>query len=166
MKCFTSLRRFCWLQVNFSQATAYPAVRQVGAIVFQKAVVGQLPQVARCCPSPRSPVRPLSNALRAFDTQWPWAPCESGLNSRHGWIALGEAAVDDVLPLINERQVVPSPAPPLPSTANNKARPAGATFRLGAQEFTVGAPRPVDRPLSRMAAGLRTRNLPSTWESA
>ena len=47
LKCFTSLRRFCWLQVNFSQATAYPAVRQVGAIVFQKAVTGQLPQVAR-----------------------------------------------------------------------------------------------------------------------
>ena len=46
LKCFTSLRRFCWLQVNFSQATAYPAVRQVGAIVFQKAVAGQLPQMA------------------------------------------------------------------------------------------------------------------------
>ena len=49
LKCFTSLRRFCWLQVNFSQATAYPAVRQVGAIVFQKAVAGQLPQMAPIC---------------------------------------------------------------------------------------------------------------------
>jgi len=35
--------------------------------------------LAGCCPPPRSPVRPLSNALRAFNAQWPWAPCESGL---------------------------------------------------------------------------------------
>jgi len=46
MKCFTSLRRFCWLQANFSLSAAYPAVRQVEAIVFQKAVTGQLPQLA------------------------------------------------------------------------------------------------------------------------
>ena len=26
MKCFTSLRRFCWLQVNLSQAAAYPVL--------------------------------------------------------------------------------------------------------------------------------------------
>jgi hypothetical protein len=44
------------------------------------------PFLAGCCPPPRSPVRPLSNALRAFNAQWPWAPCESGLNGRHEWI--------------------------------------------------------------------------------
>jgi hypothetical protein len=82
------------------------------------------------CPPPCSPVRALSNALRAFHTQWPWAPCESGLKGIRGWIALREAAVDDVLPWINERQVVPSPALPLPSTASHGARPAGATYRL------------------------------------
>jgi hypothetical protein len=42
--------------------------------------------MAGCCPPPRSPVRPLSNALRAFNAQWPLAPCESGLNGRHEWI--------------------------------------------------------------------------------
>jgi len=36
-------------------------------------------ELAGSCPPPRSPVRPLSNALRAFNAQWPWAPCESGL---------------------------------------------------------------------------------------
>jgi hypothetical protein len=79
---------------------------------------------------------------------------------------VGEAAVDDVVPLINERQVVPSPALPLPSTANREARPAGATYRLGAQEFTVSAIQPVDRPETRMDAGSRARNLPSTWNLA
>ena len=58
LKCFTSLRRFCWLQVNFSQATAYPAVRQVGAIVFQKAVAGQLPQMAPTCPGTTAQFEP------------------------------------------------------------------------------------------------------------
>jgi len=45
---------------------------------------GQL--LAGCCPPPRSPVRPPYNALRAFNAQWPWAPCESGLTGRHEWL--------------------------------------------------------------------------------
>jgi len=67
---------------------------------------------------------------------------------------------------INERQVVPSPALPLPSKENLEARPADATYRLGVQEFTVSATQPVDRPMTRMDAGFCARNLPSTWERA
>jgi len=52
-------------------------------------------------------------------------------------MTLGEAAVDDVVPEINERQVVPYPALPLPRAANHEARPAGATYRLRALEITV-----------------------------
>jgi len=38
-------------------------------------------ELAGCCLSPRSPVRPLSNALRAFHTR---VAVRSGLNGRHG----------------------------------------------------------------------------------
>jgi hypothetical protein len=113
--------------------------------------------MAGCCSPPRLTVRPLSTALRVFNTQRLWAPCESGLNGRHGWLAPGEAAVDDVLPSINERQVAPAPALPLPSTANHEARSAGATYGLGAQEFTVSATQPGDRPIVRIGAGLCAR---------
>jgi hypothetical protein len=111
-------------------------------------------------------VRPLSNALRAFNTHWHWAPCESGLIGRPGVSKLGEAAVDDVPPQINEPQVVPYPALTLPSTANHEVQPADATYRLGAQEISVSATQPVDRPMIRMDAGFFARNLPSTWEQA
>lgn len=33
----------------------------------------------------RSPVRPLSNALQAFNTQWPRTPYGSGMNRHQGW---------------------------------------------------------------------------------
>jgi len=51
-----------------------------------EAALRRLLLLAGCCPPPPSPVRPLSNALRAFNTLWPWAPCEAGLNGRLGWI--------------------------------------------------------------------------------
>jgi hypothetical protein len=39
------------------------------------------------------------------------------------------------------------------------------SYRLEVQEFTVSAIQPVDRPETRMDAGLRAWNLLSTWES-
>ncbi|MCC7327598.1 MAG: hypothetical protein IT521_12435 [Burkholderiales bacterium] len=73
----------------------------------------QWPELAGCRQPPRSPVRPLSNAQRAFNTKWPLAPYGSGMNGRQGWqfptVATGEstieeAAVDDVVTKINERR--------------------------------------------------------------
>jgi len=46
---------------------------------------------------------------------------------------------------------------------SQQARPTGASHRRGAQEFTVRATQPADRPKTRMDAGLCARNLPSTW---
>lgn len=60
----------------------------------------------------------------------------------------------------------PMPAIPLPSTLNHEARPAGATYRLGAQKFAVSAAEPADRPETRMHAGFCARNLPSNKKSA
>ncbi len=68
--------------------------------------VREYPLMAGCCPPPRSPVRRLSKALRAFNTQRPWAPYRSGMNGRQGrplsaatgGSTVGEAAVDDVVP--------------------------------------------------------------------
>lgn len=49
--------------------------------------------VAGSCRPPRSYGRPLSNALRAFNTQWPWAPQGPGMSPsramsgrRRGWV--------------------------------------------------------------------------------
>jgi len=98
-----------------------------------------------------------------------------GVISRQGWLlptvatggsTLGEATVDDAVPYISERQVVSSPARPFPCSAQSQeARRTGASYHLGVQEFTLSADQPVDRPITRMDAGLCARNLPSTWES-
>ena len=41
--------------------------------------------MAAGCRAPCSHVRPLSNALQAFKTQWPCAQYGSGTNGRQGW---------------------------------------------------------------------------------
>jgi hypothetical protein len=60
----------------------------------------------------------------------------------------------------------PLPALTFLSTVNHEAQPAGATYRLGAQEFTVSAAEPADRPETLMDAGFCARNLPSNKKLA
>lgn len=53
------------------------------------------------------------------------------------------AAVDDVVPQINDRQIVASPALPFRALArSHQTRPTRAPSRLGARELTVSAPNP------------------------
>ena len=105
--------------------------------------------VGRARPAPRSYVRPLSNALRALSTQWPWAPYGSGMQvakpghrRRSPRLDRRSASVtvDDVVPKINDWQVVSSPARPFACLARtHEAGRTGVPYRLGAREFTVSA---------------------------
>ena len=62
-----------------------PQVCATRSAVASHGQVSNKPKQVKSCPPPRSTVRPLSNALRAFNTHWSWAPCDSGLNGRHEW---------------------------------------------------------------------------------
>ena len=108
--------------------------------------------MAGSCRPPRSYLRLLSNALRAFNTHWPWTPYGSGIQvAKPGHLRRSSrpdrrsesVPVDDAVPKINDRQVVSSPALPLPCSApSHETRSTGAPYRLGARQFTVSAPNP------------------------
>ncbi len=106
-------------------STAWPPV---AFLLLDDAIpaVREHPQLAGCCRPLRSPVRPLSNALRAFNTRWPWTPYGSGLQvAKPGRLRRSprldrrseSVPVNDVVPKINEGQVVSSTALAFPCSA-------------------------------------------------
>ena len=112
--------------------------------------------VAGSCRPMRSPVRPLSRALRAFNTQWPWAPYGSGMKvakpghrRRSPRFDRGSesVAVDDVVPKINERASCLIPCPSIPLLG---AEPGSATRWSALSPWSAGIYRQraqsVDRP--------------------
>jgi hypothetical protein len=108
--------------------------------------------MAGSCRPPRSYVRPLSDALWALSTQWPWTPYGSGMQvSKPGHRRRSprldrrseSVAVDDVGPKINDGQVVSPPALPFPCPArSHQAGRTGAPYPPWSARFTVSAPNP------------------------
>jgi hypothetical protein len=104
----------------------------------------------RSCRPLRSYVRPLSNALWALSTQWPWTPYGSGMQvAKPGHRRRSprldrrseSVAVDDVGPKINDGQVVSPPALPFPCPArSHEAGRTGAPYRLGARKLPSARP--------------------------
>jgi hypothetical protein len=79
----------------------------ISKLTCPEAAIGGRLDLAGSCRPPRSPVRPLFNALRAFNTGWRRAPYELGMYGRQGRLLpvvatgvskLPEIAVDDVVP--------------------------------------------------------------------
>lgn len=85
----------------------------------------------------------------------------------HGWIdGRGEAAVDDVVPCINDKQVASSAALPFHrSTRRHASRRTGCALSPGSAQICRQHAQSADCPETRMDAGLRTRDLPSTRKS-
>lgn len=139
------------------------------------AALRQCPELAGCHPPPRSPVRRLSNALRAVNIQRPSAPYESGMKGRQVWplsAATDGSKVSERLPLMMwfDRST---------TSKLSRLRPFHPHARRGATKRHApprGMPRSaqtchqqaqaVDRPETLMDAGSCARNSPSTSESA
>ncbi|ATE60311.1 hypothetical protein CCZ27_10430 [Thauera sinica] len=111
------------------------------------------------------------NAVRAFNTQWPTAPYGSGMSGRQGRRSPtlspagsrpGELAVDDEVPQINDRRVVASPALSFPCWGRATH---GCTSLPGSAEICRHRVKSVHRPETRIDAGLRNQDLPSTRKS-
>ena len=91
--------------------------------------------------------------IAGINTQRPWAPYESGmkghqgrpLSAATGGSTVGEAVVDDVVPSINDAQVVSSPAP-VHALARRGATKRDAPVRTIAWER---ADLPSTRPIRR-----------------
>jgi hypothetical protein len=134
------------------KSKVHDRVGRISASWHTRQVNRVCPLVAGSCRPQRSCVRPLPNALQAFNTQWPWAPCGSGMKvANPGHLRRSSrpdrrsesVPVDDAVPKINGRQVISSPAVPFPCSArSHETRCTGAPDRPGARKFAVSAPNP------------------------